>query len=173
MAKKSIKVNPKSVADVPSGDVNITYNGTRIAGLSESTSATLETEETLVMHDIEVEYTKPAGGTVGNVLAISNNTDDEISVTEGTTAVNENYAVIRSIPAGNSNATIFSKDDERGDYFVTLTLSVDSDIYDITVNDTPVSYNNVLKIYSYRSASSGSPINGQTYALTINYKEGE
>ena len=58
MAKK--KINIKSVtADVPSGDVNITYNNVRIAGLSESVEATLETEDTICEHDIVVDYTKP------------------------------------------------------------------------------------------------------------------
>lgn len=73
MAKRSIKVNPKSVADVPSGDVNITYNGTRIAGLSETTSATLETEETLVMHDIELEYTKPETPSTTHTVTLTRN----------------------------------------------------------------------------------------------------
>ena len=59
MAKKSIKVNPNVAADVPSGDVNITYDGTRIAGISETTTARLETEDTVVKHDIVVDYTKP------------------------------------------------------------------------------------------------------------------
>lgn len=59
MAKK--KINIKSVtSDVPSGDVNITYKNVRIAGLSESTTAVLETEDTICEGDIDVEYTKPS-----------------------------------------------------------------------------------------------------------------
>lgn len=60
MAKKSVKLGLRSGTSVESGDVNVTYNGVRIAGLSESTSATLQTENTIVEHDIEIEYTKPA-----------------------------------------------------------------------------------------------------------------
>ena len=59
MAKKSVKLGLRSGSAVESGDVNVTYNGVRIAGLSESTTATLETENTIVEHDIEIEYTKP------------------------------------------------------------------------------------------------------------------
>ena len=63
MAKKSVKVGLKSAGAEPaSGDVNISYKGSRIAGLSESSTAVLETEDTIVTDDIEVEYTKPASG---------------------------------------------------------------------------------------------------------------
>lgn len=58
MAKKKIELRT-SGSSVESGDVNITYNNVRIAGLSESTSAVLETEDTVCKHDIEIEYTKP------------------------------------------------------------------------------------------------------------------
>lgn len=61
MAKKTVKVDLKSAGAEPAaGDVNISYKGTRIAGLSESSTAVLETENTIVPDDIEVEYTKPA-----------------------------------------------------------------------------------------------------------------
>lgn len=60
MAKK--KINIKSVStDVESGDVNISYKNVRIAGLSESTTAVLETKDTICEDDIEVEYTKSGG----------------------------------------------------------------------------------------------------------------
>lgn len=60
MAKK--KINIKSVStDVESGDVNISYKNVRIAGLSESTTAVLETKDTICEDDIEVEYTKSSG----------------------------------------------------------------------------------------------------------------
>lgn len=63
MAKKKIELRSAG-SSVESGDVNITYNNVRIAGLSESTSAVLETEDTVCKHDIEIEYTKPGGATV-------------------------------------------------------------------------------------------------------------
>lgn len=65
MAKKTIKVGLRSTGMEPAaGDVNISYKGSRIAGLSESSTAVLETENTIVQDDIEVEYIKPAGGAV-------------------------------------------------------------------------------------------------------------
>ena len=63
MAKKKIELRT-SGSSVESGDVNITYNNVRIAGLSESTSAVLETEDTVCKHDIEIEYNKPSNATV-------------------------------------------------------------------------------------------------------------
>ncbi len=62
MAKKKTIELRSSGADVPSGDVNITYNGVRIAGFSEDTDATLKTGMKRVEHDIGIEYMKPAGG---------------------------------------------------------------------------------------------------------------
>lgn len=60
MAKKTVKVDLRSAGAEPAaGDVNISYKGTRIAGLTESSTAVLETENTIVQDDIEVEYNKP------------------------------------------------------------------------------------------------------------------
>lgn len=59
MAKKKTIELRSAGADVPSGDVNITYNGVRIAGFSEDTDATLKTGMKRVEHDINIEYTKP------------------------------------------------------------------------------------------------------------------
>lgn len=60
MAKKTVKVGLRSAGNEPAaGDVNISYKGSRIAGLSESSTAILETENTIVQDDIEIEYTKP------------------------------------------------------------------------------------------------------------------
>jgi hypothetical protein len=65
MAKKTVKVGLRSAGDEPAaGDVNISYKGARIAGLSESSTAVLETENTIVQDDIEVEYTKPTSEVV-------------------------------------------------------------------------------------------------------------
>lgn len=63
MAKKKTIELRSAGADVPSGDVNISYNGVRIAGFSEDTDATLKTGMKRVEHDIDIEYTKPSGGT--------------------------------------------------------------------------------------------------------------
>lgn len=70
MAKK-IKVNIKAAAEIPSGDVNISYKGSRIAGLNESSTAVLETENTIVEDDIEIEYTKSGASPVTGTFDFS------------------------------------------------------------------------------------------------------
>lgn len=58
--KKEVVINPKSApTDVESGDVNIMYHHTLIGSLSDDGSARLETENTICLHDIGVEYVKP------------------------------------------------------------------------------------------------------------------
>ena len=59
MAKKKEIVLRSGAEEVPAGDVNITYEGTRIAGFSEETEATLKTGGTRVLSDIDVSYTGP------------------------------------------------------------------------------------------------------------------
>lgn len=62
--KKTINLTNGNRDAVVSGDVNISYKNVRIAGLSESTTAVLETKDTICEDDIEIEYTKPSIGTV-------------------------------------------------------------------------------------------------------------
>lgn len=57
--KKEIKLTRTAGETVESGDVNFSYNDVLIGSLSDSGSAVLKTENTVVKHDIEVEYTKP------------------------------------------------------------------------------------------------------------------
>ena len=97
MAKKSVKLGLRSGSAVESGDVNVTYNGVRIAGLSESTTATLETENTIVEHDIEIEYTKPEAQGVNVPLYIK--------------PVGEN-AVLKGAVTGTDTCTVTLTEDE-------------------------------------------------------------
>lgn len=57
--KKEIKLTRTAGETVESGDVNFSYNNVLIGSLSDTGSAVLKTENTVVKHDIEVEYTKP------------------------------------------------------------------------------------------------------------------
>ena len=57
--KKEIKLTRTAGETVESGDVNFSYNNVLIGSLSDSGTAVLKTENTVVKHDIEVEYTKP------------------------------------------------------------------------------------------------------------------
>lgn len=62
-SKKTVEIPlVRSGAAVESGDVNFTFNNELIGSLSESGTAVLKTKDTIVRKDIEVEYTKPAGG---------------------------------------------------------------------------------------------------------------
>ena len=62
-SKKTVEIPlVRSGAAVESGDVNFTFNNELIGSLSESGTAVLKTKDTIVRKDIEIEYTKPAGG---------------------------------------------------------------------------------------------------------------
>lgn len=62
-SKKTVEIPlVRSGAAVESGDVNFTFNNELIGSLSDSGTAVLKTKDTIVRKDIEVEYTKPAGG---------------------------------------------------------------------------------------------------------------
>jgi hypothetical protein len=63
------------------GDVNIYYNNELIGSLSEDGTAVLKTENTKVLHDIEVEYVKPetpAGISVPINYRINNTTSNTV-----------------------------------------------------------------------------------------------
>lgn len=120
MAKKSVKIGLRSGTTVESGDVNVTYNGVRIAGLSESTTATLQTENTIVEHDIEIEYTRPEGsGTeiTFNVYSRSYDADtglndDETLVTSVTGDIGTVYLIPFSIGLGSPDYEIIAVSDD-------------------------------------------------------------
>ena len=153
MAKKSVKLGLRSGSAVESGDVNVTYNGVRIAGLSESTTATLETENTIVEHDIEIEYTKPAGGGSITVplyildLAASTppaySKDMEITVGEphteeiaGATGISLAY---NGDPMGLHNALPYTITDN----LITF-LGVDPSGWEVVNNDNTVACNSIV-----------------------------
>ena len=69
--KKTIDLRNVDPTPVPEGDVNIIYNGTRIGGFSEDTEATLKTGGTRVLHDIDVNYTKPAAPAGDNYVHLT------------------------------------------------------------------------------------------------------
>ena len=177
MAKK--KINIKSVStDVESGDVNISYKNVRIAGLSESTTAVLETKDTICEDDIEVEYTKPtvilpyanlethiASGLTPVfgyglcTLAVMQN--DYINVIPTpTNAIVPN--VLLASPALNdpteSTATIF--------------IVSDTDTLNVTVDNTPAVYTSRNDVDGYLwYANSNHIVYGDTVVLNITAKE--
>lgn len=151
MAKKNVKIGLKSAGAEPAaGDVNISYKGVRIAGLSESTSATLETENTIVEDDIEVEYNKPSTPPVG--IPITWNIDETInpiiSILLGSGIVldaNDNICVAENAA---DSARIIPAIEGTG-YLITINVKpTDStDSLNVSINSTPVAYNGTTKAY--------------------------
>lgn len=160
MAKKKTIELRSAGADVPSGDVNITYNGVRIAGFSEDTDATLKTGMTRVEHDIDIEYTKPTADTPKRIsLNITNidNVNNAIgtvtyNVRNGNVSVINPYDVITDY-----GDYIFPYDAEVDDYILYVIpcvwIQADSDLYSVTVNGTEISYGEIGRnIYGYAYA---------------------
>lgn len=142
MAKK--KINIKSVtSDVPSGDVNITYKNVRIAGLSESTTAVLETEDTICEDDIEVEYTKPSliyhSITVSSI--VTNDFGDYFSTDNPIFVVNDN--IIQHVQFKNRDGItvqygLCKLDSGVGivtEYGLELGLADNEHLYDLSCSD--------------------------------------
>ena len=144
MAKK--KINIKSVtSDVPSGDVNITYKNVRIAGLSESTTAVLETEDTICEDDIEVEYTKPETGMQMGNISIVNNSRNEVRFNPvGSFVYVSNNTYYGGITSIDTNQTFTGYYIPRHNAFQTdagIFIPEDVDIYTVMINDIPINFN--------------------------------
>ena len=165
MAKKKIELRT-SGSSVESGDVNITYNNVRIAGLSESTSAVLETEDNVCKHDIEIEYTKPAGGDIASPKSISlvenltpegtlpnfivfNHAGGLCKIENGAITLLEPDAIAfpgsGAIPTEANYLPIkyFSGEDVYNYAFGGLVYPTShEDVFDVTCNGEPVAWNN-------------------------------
>lgn len=177
MAKKKIELRSAG-SSVESGDVNITYNNVRIAGLSESTSAVLETENTVCKHDIEIEYTKPEAPTVDGLIipgkiTVDNNSDNATGVSAVTgqliyeVVVNgvSNYSVSSDAqPISLLSGYIPSYNERYTNYSISFTVySCCGDSLVVKVNDTPINYNNTDG-YTYTATI---PANQNPEPLTI------
>ena len=177
MAKKKVNIEiPRSgaAAEVPSGDVNIVYNNVRIAGLSETIDATLKTGGTVVQHDIEVEYTKPASGIpVGNTVNFNNNTVNSITIgtTYGISYDNIGGFANELEIAANSTTTVYAFSGVSNNYYrISFTIASETDQYIITTDSSNWEYDPRDGAYSW-GATDTSPINNQTYNVVITDKE--
>lgn len=157
MAKK--KINIKSVtADVPSGDVNITYKNVRIAGLSESTTAVLETEDTICEDDIEVEYTKPAGGVKYIAVTVDSSESIKTNNVYGGFFEIDNNAIIKSgINAAKAGYPEYAPRTET--YAFGVVINAESDNLNVSVNGSSIPYN----LGGYTAV-----INSETYPTEYN-----
>lgn len=146
MAKK--KINIKSVpTNVESGDVNISYKNVRIAGLSESVTAVLETKDTICEDDIEVEYTKPSGGNIelpnltvnwsatGQPLSWANMFNPMLSINNN--EIHEAFA-----PPCKFSPVYYN-----GNYIFHLNIPSDTDSFTVTINGENVAYNSTKHAY--------------------------
>lgn len=171
--KKTIDLRSLEPTPVPAGDVNIIYNGVRIGGFSEDTDATLKTGGTRVEHDINVNYTKPSGQTIGNTLTITNNSSSQQEISRILIIENACYEIYGVSPNTTISGYIFCFPDENG-YKLSISFPVSGDNYNVSVNGEAVSYSlspfGSGGSYAY-SITSESPIAGQTYNLVISDKE--
>lgn len=154
--KKTIDLRSVEPTPVPTGDVNIVYNGTRIAGFSEDTDATLKTGGTRVLHDIEMNYTKPSGGLHYVPLTLT------ITATEGSYFLPSQHEMSQKFcvadSAGNlisceylndANAIIPDYDSERHNYLAgfAITPNPAADSLTVTANGEPVAYSSDTEAY--------------------------
>lgn len=163
--KKEIKLTRTAGETVESGDVNFSYNNVLIGSLSDSGSAVLKTENTVVKHDIEVEYTKPTAGI--SLPEISGSYPDDITIRGGTKGVMLYYGTNNKII---SNITAFTKQylvpeyaPRDGIYTADIFISSDTDTLNVTINNTTVPFN--TNGYSYRYSSATYP-EGFTVVVT-------
>lgn len=128
------------------------------------------TNPAIVKSIIEAEYTKPSGTTIGNTVNLSTGLVDEEVTMNGnffnTTGV---YSEVLKATHDNPGTALTLCRIAHGGYVVDFYCESEEDLYSITVNGAPISYDRGQ--YQFRSSPSANPINGQTYNVVINYKE--
>lgn len=185
MAKKKT-IDLRSNAEVPAGDVNITYNNVRIAGFSEDTDATLKTGGTRVEHDIELTYTKPESLTyipltvtdtaeaIHGVIQIPisgaytcsefiyQNIDGQIYAQNYSEAGTDH--IVGILPVYYSLST-----PEK--YKVAISIASREDNLTVVFNGTPITYDDREEAYLCQAETTVYPETG--YTLSISDKEGK
>lgn len=176
--KKTIDLRSIEPTPVPAGDVNIIYNGNRIAGFSEDTDATLKTGGTRVEHDIAVNYTKPAAPAGVSYVPFTLSTPDsdtwglelEAEVWPVHKDENDSLISVSAITAANCNGVIPIYDSNTNRYKIWMGVSTYpvADILNVTLNGVPVAYDDRENLYII-------DINSETYpsgiTLTIEDKQ--
>lgn len=157
--KKTIDLRSVEPTPVPAGDVNIVYNGTRIAGFSEDTDATLKTGGTRVEHDIYVNYTKPAGGISLPEVIFTKPSGSDLMPESGefgfllytTTA-----GIIATVSYATDESKIYGVPTYDGNlYKLDIILESREDSYNVTVNGNTIAFDgdSDAYVYSYSSAT--------------------
>lgn len=173
--KKTIDLRSVEPTPVPAGDVDIFYNGTRIAGFSEDTDATLKTGGTRVEHDIAVSYTKPENNLPGLEVNVNDQTAgqnveivEDNSVCAGYQIDNERLIIL---PNHNVEYIIpyFNNDNSHYEYAIRIIPPTNQDVYNVTVNNTAVPYSNDDEFYNYNYSEAVYPTG--PIAITISDKQ--
>lgn len=156
------------------GDVSITYNGNQIGVLSDSGTLTLDVKNTVCGDNIEVEYTKSGGSDVAiNDITVVNSTTGDVSML-GTYLLKDNVVQLNNffISPGTYNWKLlndYNSDDSL--YLIAVSVQANSDIYNVTVNGTPISAETVFHDVEYKFEDTNSnPISGNTYNIVITEK---
>lgn len=120
------------------GDVTVTYGEGTIGTLSDSGTLTLATGGTRVLHDIDVNYTKPSG--IEGVKVVVNNTANaDISVTEGKSLLVDNEHLI--ITSAETPVIDYIAPMKSGSsYQIRIHIPARSDDLNVTINSTPLSF---------------------------------
>lgn len=141
--KKEIKLTRTAGETVESGDVNFSYNNVLIGSLSDSGSAVLKTENTVVKHDIEVEYTKPATGITLAEVNITNTARADISASRGSLVSKINGVIVNGYNPSVEKVYIIPLFDARErTYDFTILVESMSDNLNVTLNSVPVEFSN-------------------------------
>lgn len=179
MAKKKEIVLRSGAEEVPAGDVNITYEGTRIAGFSEETDATLKTGGTRVLSDIDVSYTGPlpasTAADAGKVLTVGetgaaewaaagggDNNDFIINFSydrdQGVTSCDKTYSEVKTAYEAGKRLIVFCAMQYIMDN-VTITLSAElrprivyiADIFTFSADTVSMTYAGPGNLYSFEA----------------------
>lgn len=177
MAKKKVNIEiPRSGAldEAPAGDVNISYHGIRIAGLSESTEATLKTGGTVVQHDIEIEYDRP--NTDLNYIPLTVNDSSAFGaktynyLTSTIAYVDRNGKLMRPLSVNSIEQPTAIIPEYRPNqvnhYRIVIWIGCESDALNVTVNDTTVEYSAQDNAYGYSYETANYPTSGFTLTIT-------
>lgn len=171
--KKTIDLRSVDPTPVPAGDVNIFYNGNRIAGFSEDTDAELKTGGTRVEHDIAVSYTKPTSNIEGVPIIFNNESSSQslLYYTYGIGCVgykkeNGNYI-------GDPDNPEWEIPIQEGENLISWGISVEvsaesGDDYTVTVNGETATYNSNIPSYDYIYQGAVYP---ESITITVTDKE--
>lgn len=173
--KKTIDLRSVEPTPVPAGDVNIIYNGTRIAGFSEDTEAVLKTAGCRVEQDINVNYTKPAGAALCE-MTILNQTGGSVpyvvinsNISYGTETIALLVSPDLEFDQAETHIQIIpSYDVQDQEYSYSLTIPSETDQYTITATIGGAEYSLSEKVYHIGYAGAAYP---ESVTITITAKQ--